>query len=186
LRRDIIATSLVNQMIDRSGLTYAFVLGEDTGESPADALRAFLIASSVFDLPDLWARIDELPGTVPARVVDDVVCGTHRFLAGAAQWLLSRRRRPLSLSAEVERFAAPVRAMRATLTELLTGRDADALTRQVEHLVECGVPRSVALHAAGLLPGIGFLDAIDVAERIPGVPLEDIARMYFTLSDRAR
>jgi glutamate dehydrogenase len=69
---------------------------------------------------------------------------------------------------------------------LLTGREADALESQVEHLVERGVPRPVALHTAGLMPGIGFLDAIDVAERVPGVPLEDIARMYFTLSDRAR
>jgi hypothetical protein len=36
------------------------------------------------------------------------------------------------------------------------------------------------------MPGIGLLDAVDVAERMPGVPLEDIARMYFTLSDRVR
>jgi glutamate dehydrogenase len=186
LRREIIATSLVNQMVDRGGLTYAFVLGEATGSSPADALRAFFIASSVFDLPDLWARIDQLPGALPATLVDEVVCGTHRFLAGAAQWLLTRRRRPLALSAEVERFAAPVRAMRPQLTELLTGRDADALRTQVERLVERGVPGAVALHSAGLPPAIGFLDAIDVAERVPGVPVEDIARMYFTLSDRAR
>ena len=186
LRREIVATSLVNQMTDRSGLTYAFVLNEVTGATPADALRAFLIVSAVFDLPDLWARIDELPGAVPAELVDDVVRETHRFLVRAAQWLLTRRPRPLSLSAEVEQFAPPVRAMRIRLPELLAGREAEAVRRQVEGLAERGVPMPLALHTAGLLPGIGLFDAIEVAERVPGVPLEDIVRMYFTLKDRVR
>ena len=186
LRREIVATSLVNQMIDRSGLTYAFVLGEATGATPADALRAFLIVSAVFDLPDLWARIDELPGAVPVEPVDDVVRETHRFLVRAAQWLLTRRPRPLSLSAEVQQFAPLVRAMRLRLPELLAGREAEAVRTQVEGLAERGVPMPLALHTAGLLPGIGLFDAIEVAERVPGVPLEDIVRMYFTLKDRVR
>jgi glutamate dehydrogenase len=185
LRREIVATSLVNQMVDRSGLTYTFVLGEATGASPADALRAFLIVSAVFDLPDLWARIDELPGTVPAEVVDDLQRETHRFLLRAAQWLLTRRPRPLSLSGEVEQFAPPVRAMRLRLPELLAGSEGDAVTRRVEGLAERGVSKSLAVQTAGLLPGIGLFDAIEVAERVPGVPLEDIVRMYFTLKDRA-
>ena len=48
------------------------------------------------------------------------------------------------------------------------------------------MPRPLALRTAGLLPGIGLLDAIEVAERVAGVPLEDIARMYYTLSERVR
>ena len=186
LRREIVATSLVNQMIDRSGLTYAFVLGELTGATPADALRAFLIVSAVFDLPDLWARTDELSGAVPADLVDGIMRETHRFLVRAAQWLLTRRPRPLSLSAEVEQFASPARAMRLRLPELLAGREAEAVRRQVEGLAERGVPMPLALHTAGLQPGIGLFDAIEVAERVPGVPLEDIVRMYFTLADRVR
>jgi len=186
LRREIVATSLVNQMIDRSGLTYAFVLREATGATPADALRAFLIVSAVFDLPDLWARIDELPGAVPVESIDDVVRETHRFVVRAAQWLLTRRPRPLSLSAEVQQFAPLVRAMRLRLPELLAAREAEAVRRQVEGLAERGVPMPLALHTAGLLPGIGLFDAIEVAERVPGVPLEDIVRMYFTLKDRVR
>ena len=146
-------------MIDRSGLTYAFVLGELTGATPADALRAFLIVSAVFDLPDLWARTDELPGAVPADLVDGIMRETHRFLVRAAQWLLTRRPRPLSLSAEVEQFASPARTMRLRLPELLAGREAEAVRRQVEGLAERGVPMPLALHTAGLQPGIGLFDA---------------------------
>jgi glutamate dehydrogenase len=76
--------------------------------------------------------------------------------------------------------------MRLRLPELLAGREAEAVRRQVEGLAERGVPMPLALHTAGLQPGIGLFDAIEVAERVPGVPLEDIVRMYFTLADRVR
>ena len=167
-------------------MTYAFVLREATGTTPADALRAFLITSAIFDLPDTWARIDELPGTVPVTLVDDIILETHQFLVRAAQWLLTHRPRPLSLATEVEQFAPAVRAMRLRLPELVAGREADAVTRRAEGLHERGVPRPLALSTAGLLPSIGLLDAIEVAERVAGVPLDDIARMYYTLSERVR
>ena len=186
LRREIATTSLVNQMIGRSGLTYAFVLREATGATAEDALRAFLITSAVFDLSDLWAQIDELPRTVPVELVDDIIRETHQFLVRSAQWLLTHRPQPLSLAVEVEQFAPDVRAMRLRLPELLAARDADAVHRRAQNLQERGVPKPLALRAAGLLPGIGLLDAIEVAERVAGVPLEDIARMYYTLSERVR
>jgi glutamate dehydrogenase len=186
LRREIVTTSLVNRMIDRCGLTYAFVLREATGATAEDALRAFLITSAVFDLPDLWAQIDELPRTVPVELVDDIIRETHQFLVRSAQWLLAHRPQPLSLAVEVEQFAPDVRTMRLRLPELLAARDADAVHRRAENLQERGVPKPLALRAAGLLPGIGLLDAIEVAERVAGIPLEDIARMYYTLSERVR
>ena len=186
LRREIATTSLVNQMIDRSGLPYAFVLREATGATAEDALRAFLITSAVFDLPDLWAQIDELPQAVPMELVDDIIRETHQFLVRSAQWLLTHRPQPLSLAVEVEQFAPDVRTMRLRLPELLAARDADAVHRRAENLQERGVPKPLALRAAGLLPGIGLLDAIEVAERVAGIPLEDIARMYYTLSERVR
>jgi len=186
LRREIVTTSLVNQMVDRCGLTYAFLLDEAAGATPAEALRAFLITSAVFDLPDLWAQIDELPRSVPATAADEIVRETHEFVVLSGQWLLTRRPRPLFPSAEIERFAPAVRTIQARLPQLLVGREADATRERTDRLRGQGVPRRLAMRTTGLLSGIGLLDAVDVAERVPGVPVEDIARMYYTLSERLR
>src|SRR4051794_14220797 len=157
LRREIATTSLVNQMIDRSGLTYAFVLREPTGATAEDALRAFLITSAVFDLPDLWAQIDELPRTVPMELVDDIIRETHQFLVRSAQWLLAHRPQPLSLAVEVEQFAPDVRTMRLRLPELLAARDADAVHRRAENLPENGGAKPPGLRGAGPKPRLGGL-----------------------------
>jgi hypothetical protein len=40
LRREIVTTMLVNEMVDGAGMTYAFRLGEELSAGPADAARA--------------------------------------------------------------------------------------------------------------------------------------------------
>src|SRR5690606_3478915 len=47
LRREIVTTLLVNEMVDGAGMTYAFRLGEELSAGPADALRAYAVTTAV-------------------------------------------------------------------------------------------------------------------------------------------
>ena len=62
LRREIVATRVTNDLVDRAGTTFVFRLREDTGASPADIARASLVARDVFDVRSLWAEIEALDG----------------------------------------------------------------------------------------------------------------------------
>jgi len=44
LRRELIATLVANQLVDRAGMTFAFRLGEETGAAPAQLARAYAVA----------------------------------------------------------------------------------------------------------------------------------------------
>ncbi len=50
LRREIITTEVVNDMVDRSGTTFLFRMNEETGASVPDITCAWLVARRVFDL----------------------------------------------------------------------------------------------------------------------------------------
>ncbi|HXZ72204.1 MAG TPA: NAD-glutamate dehydrogenase domain-containing protein, partial [Streptosporangiaceae bacterium] len=58
LRREIITTAAVNEMIDTSGTTFLFRLMEETGASVPDLTRAWLVAREVFDMPAFWAQVE--------------------------------------------------------------------------------------------------------------------------------
>ena len=64
LRREIITTSAVNEMIDTSGTTFLFRLIEETGASVPDLTRAWLVAREVFDMSAFWHQVEELEGRV--------------------------------------------------------------------------------------------------------------------------
>ncbi len=48
LRREIVTTMLVNDLVDTSGITYAYRITEDTGVGPVDAVRAYVATDAIF------------------------------------------------------------------------------------------------------------------------------------------
>ena len=58
LRRELIATKLTNELVNRGGLGLAFELAEELGVGLADVAAAFVAARELFDFRALWAAID--------------------------------------------------------------------------------------------------------------------------------
>ncbi|MGD9986604.1 NAD-glutamate dehydrogenase [Pseudonocardia sp.] len=185
LRREIVATMLVNELVDRAGISFVHRLGEDAAAGADDAVRAFRVAVTVFDLPQLWARVAALPGTVPTAALDAIAVATRRLVDAAARWLLAYRPRPLDVPAEIDRFAAAVQRLLPELGSLLRGAEATAAADRAAALAGHGVPAALADRVAALAAAHGLLDVVEVAAPAHQLPIEEIARLWFTLSERS-
>ena len=185
LRREILTTLLVNEAVDAAGVTYSFRMEDELGAGPDDTLRAFAVATAVYELPELWSRL-AAPG-IPTAVSDRVVLVSRRLLDRATQWFLTNRPQPLTVGAAITRFAGPVRALRARLPELLIGQECAEMQRAAAKLEADGVPKELASEAAALLYGYGLLDVVELVElsdgdKEPREPFE-VAQLYYALSE---
>ncbi|MBA2322802.1 MAG: NAD-glutamate dehydrogenase, partial [Pseudonocardiales bacterium] len=187
LRREIVTTLLVNEMIDGGGISFAYRLAEELSADATDALRAYAVTTSVFGLVALWAEIDELgPGT-GAAVGDDLVRESRRLLDRAARWFLTNRPQPLAVRAEINRFAPTIAELRPRVPALLAGREAAVMTDRAAGLIRRGVPEALAERTAAQLDAYGLLDVVEVAELTErdgeGVRPLEVAELYYALSD---
>ncbi|MBW0106268.1 NAD-glutamate dehydrogenase, partial [Pseudonocardia sp. KRD291] len=185
LRREITATMLVNEMVDGAGASYAFRLGEELAATAPDAVRAYAVTTTVFDLPALWETVRSAP--IPVAVADDIVLDSRRLLDRASRWFLTNRPQPLAIGAETSRFAAQVRSLRGRLPELLHGRELDAVTERAARLRESGVPEEIVEPAALSLYSFGLLDVVELVElsdreKEPREAAE-VALLYYALSE---
>src|SRR5690606_10715569 len=64
LRREIITTRVVNDVVNFGGTTFLFRFWEETGASTADIVRAYLVTREVFDLPGVVRQIQALDNKV--------------------------------------------------------------------------------------------------------------------------
>ncbi|CAN5408740.1 hypothetical protein BH11ACT6_BH11ACT6_08880 [soil metagenome] len=181
LRREIVATVLTNEVVDRGGLSYVYRLTQDTGAGTPDAIRAYMTASAIFDIGTLWTDIDAA-GLSPV-VCDPLLLAVRRVLDRASRWLLTHRPQPLRVPAEVERFRSRVRETSCAVTTLLQGRQAQELRARVAESVRAGVPEDLAVRVHLLLDEFGLLDIIEVADTSDSSTAE-VADLYFALSDR--
>ncbi|HEX2075014.1 MAG TPA: NAD-glutamate dehydrogenase [Geodermatophilus sp.] len=183
LRRDIATTVLVNEVVDTGGVTFPFRAAEETGRELAEVVRAYAVASQVFDLEERSAAVEALDGQVPAHVQALLRQQHQRLLDRAVRWLLHARPEGIDVPAEVDRFAPAMRDLAARVPDLLVGQDLRYVQELADQFTAAGVEVREALTTASLLFVYPLLDVVEIAEatgRLAG----EVATTWFVLSER--
>ena len=182
LRREIITTALVNRLVNRGGITYVFRTTEETGANPAEVVRAFAVVARVFDLDDVWARIEALDNVVPTTAQTALSLECRRLLDRSVRWLLQERRSAVDVGAEIEHFAA-VRELSPHVVGWLRGAERERWERRTTELETLGAPADLAGEVAALLDVFSLLDIVEIAAASKERP-ETVGELYFALSER--
>jgi len=183
LRREIVTTIAVNEMVDYSGTTFLFRLIEETGASVPDLTRAWLVAREVFDMPAFWQSVESLDGSVDLATQIALLLEGRKLTERAVRWLLHNRRPPFDITATVSFFADGVRTVRAGLPKLLTGRDLAGFEERRDGFVARGVAPDLAEGVAAMVPKYSAFDIVQTASTT-GRSVEETSEVYFDLADR--
>ena len=183
LRREIITNSIVNSMVNRGGITFAFRAHEETGATPEQVTRAFVVAREVFGLADYVGRIEALDNEVATASQTKLYLEIRRLLDRVVRWFLSARPSTLDIGAEIDRFAGVVKSLAPQVPNLLRGEEKKRLDRRAAELEKSGVPADLALLAASLLDQYSLLDIADIATDA-GLEPAALAPVYYHVSER--
>jgi glutamate dehydrogenase len=183
LRREIIATTVTNSMINRVGATFINALHERTGASPAEIARAYTIVRDVFGLRSLWDAIEALDNQVQADLQTEMMLEIQRLVERETLWFLRNGRRPLDIASHVQEFEPGVTALKGCLVKVISSDDAEALETVSERYAKAGVPRALAHQIASLDPLSSACDVVRLATAAKG-EIETVARVYFEVGSR--
>ncbi|MGN2640939.1 NAD-glutamate dehydrogenase [Nocardia takedensis] len=183
LRREIVTTMIVNEVVDHGGITYAHRLNEEVGATATDAVRAFAAAADIFDLHTMWARIREADASTSVR--DALELETKRTLDRASRWLLSNRPQPIAVGAEINRYSRGVRELAPKVPGWLRVHHVSTLTDHAADLIAEGAPTDLATEVFGLLNQFPLLDVLDIAD-ITDRDGEEVGQLYYALNDHLK
>ena len=182
LRREILTTSLVNSMVNRAGITFAYRMTEETGATAAEILRAHAAAWEIFDQSSVWEAIARLDHHVDADAQTRMYLESRKLVERAARWLL-RNRRPLGLGATIDTFREPVTRGALSLPDLLRAGEARWLESYSSELIELAIPSDLAHRIARLDSQFMLLDIVDTAIRTDRA-VEDVAAIHCVVGAR--
>jgi glutamate dehydrogenase len=185
LRREIITNSLVNEGVNRGGTSFVYRTVEETGASPADVVRAYLVVRDVFGLRELWRTIESLDNRVSTEAQTALYLETRRLLDRAVRWLVSSRRAPMDVPGEIAKLGPGVNRLLPELGTLFQGSERQALREHADALVAQGIPEDVSDWATRLFYSFGLLDIVETAAQTDR-DVSEVAGVYFVLSDRFR
>jgi glutamate dehydrogenase len=182
LRREIITTMVVNEMVNGAGTTFAFRLGLETGGSLEDLTRAHTVASVVYRIPELTAAVSALDNTVPAELQTAMRLEGRKITERATRWLATSRRPPIDIAWQIEFFAEPLARLLEELPKVLAGRELDLYVERRDDLLSAGIPEDLAVRVAVLPPAYAGLGLVENS-LTTGTDLLDVARVHFSLGE---
>jgi glutamate dehydrogenase len=177
LRREITATVVTNDLINRVGISFVSEVGEATGAAPSAVAMAYVAAREIVNVQELWAAIEALDNLVPAATQGELLLECSRLLERVATWLLQEHGER-DVHEYVEGYRAGIAELALDLPGMLSKAERAALAERTGASVQLGVPRALAERVASLrflLPGV---DIVRVAE-LSAVSLVEAGKLYF-------
>ncbi|HLB57386.1 MAG TPA: NAD-glutamate dehydrogenase [Gammaproteobacteria bacterium] len=179
LRREIIATQLGKNVTDHMGVNFVERLQRETGSSVAFIMRAYAVAESIYDTPNLWHQIEALDHKVSVAVQQKMMLQIYYLIRRATRWFLRNRKPDMHIEKTILEFEQPIADLIKKLPDLLTETDIELLNIEMIALIEQGVPEPLAKRAASCNTLFTSLDIVEVSKQ--NIAIADVAKVYYTL-----
>jgi len=181
LRREIIATQLANDVINRCGPSFIDRVREVSRAEPVTIAASFEAARRIFEIDDLVDRINALDNKAPAAAQTAM----HQHIAWCIRRLTTYLARNAGFETSpaptiidvIERYRAAVGEQRTHLAKEMSELESGRATTRAAQFVELGAPEALAREAAELRPLTNGLDVADLA-RASGWPVHAAALLH--------
>ena len=184
LRRELIATIVANQLVDRAGMTFAFRLVEETGAKAPQLARAYAVAREVFEMRSFWDSVEALDNQIEAGTQLSMLIEARRLVERAARWVVrAGPRAGIDVTAMTDRFAPAARMLADALPGVLLGLDREQFAERKGDLEAGGVPEALAHRVASMQALLSVFDIV-VDAGLTGSQQPVVTEAYFGIGSR--
>ena len=183
LHREIVATVLTNELVNRLGPTFPFRMQQELGTGLPAIAHAFAIVREAFRLPALWSSIEALDNRVDSETQYRMQILVRGLVERATHWLLRTRRPSESIETLVERYRDGLDELAAAMPACLADAQRETLDQRLRFFSGAGVPEETAIAVAKVVPMSSSLDIVEIARSLER-PVGATAAVYFEIGHR--
>ncbi len=182
LRREIIATLLTNEVVNRMGMAFCRRTAEELGVSRDLVVAAFVIATEVFDAKTLWAEIEAQDNKMKAELQYRAHARANGLVKHGVLWALMQGRSAETIAEAVGRFQSGRVELESSLPGILPGSYRQEWQSAMQADCTAGIPEPLAIRLANTRV-LGSLPDIVELSRASGQPLLEVGKAYFDLGE---
>ena len=181
LRRELIATRAINELVDLEGSTFVFSFARDCGVSAEDAVRAWVIASDVLSIHQSAEELKRTPSIT--AIGDDLgaFLALERASRSATGWALTQAEPASSIGAVITHFKPAFDSLFEQFETMLVSAERDRFERTYRDLRNVVADGELA-HALARLAFADHILSVLSLSFARAIEIPVAARAYFGLS----
>ena len=184
LREEIIATTIVNSVINRMGPSFVYKLTKISNRDPGEIVYVYLTVRDAFELRSLWEEIESLDWKIPAKSQYMMLAIVCESLEALSSWILREFVSPLDLSAVFTLLNNAYLFFNGDIGKFLSPRMKKTFRKEVRILAQRA--KTIKLLARKVISCRYYLDLAYVARIAEkgNIELPKAAQFYFTTAER--
>src|SRR5690606_34350014 len=185
LHREIIATVLINDIVNRGGAAISTQLQDMTGRSTGEIVEAYTVVRDGFDLAELYSRIDALDNRIDGQLQLSLYERVRRLVVNGTAWQLKNGSGDIAIGERIGKLQDAVVRLGPVLKEAPPTFLRDRMAVIAGEIEEGGVPVDLARKLA-LLDALALVPDIALSAHAAGADLNRAAEAYFAISEAFR
>jgi len=185
LHREIIATVLINDIVNRGGAAFITQLQDMTGRSTGEIVDAYTVVRDGFDLAELYSRIDALDNKIDGQLQLSLYERVRRLVVNGTAWQLKNGSGDIAIGERIRKLRDAVVQLDPVLKEAQPAFLRDRMAVIAGEIEEGGVPVDLARKLA-LLDALALVPDIALSAHAAEADLHRAAEAYFTVSEAFR
>ena len=182
LSRQILATLVANDLVNRMGPAFAKRVQVDTGVNIVTVARAYEVARIICRAGPILRKIESLDYKIPANAQVSMMFEVSRTLRHVCYWLIEQYGDDLDIVKAVDRLKEHMARVYSRHATFLSKAARARHDKAEKHYIAMGVPEKLAYRMSLLLLTRPALDMSDLAAERKRDVL-DAARLYSTFND---
>lgn len=183
LRREIIATKITNEIVNRISASFIYDMMAKLNCQIEDVYRAYFIVRNVFNLRALWRQLESLDKLIHPDTLLKVMIDILHMVRRTIKWLIRHYKMADSITASTHLFKLGTGAFLADLDHFLDEQSQLNLQQQITAYENTGLPHKLALEISYLQVATSSPDIILIASQT-GYSIAQIAMIYFLVGAR--
>ncbi len=182
LKREIIATTAANLVVERMGASFVYRNSEETGATSTNIIRSFLAADAIIEAETLSDELQVMDRANATRSHLVVLLRIQSAIDGMSRWILEHFDDSTSLTSLVETYSAPFRKLVGETGSLITDLEKTRFQEACRQLIVNDVPKDLANAVASSAYATAFLD-ISLISNQTNFDVISVAHLYSALAD---
>ncbi len=180
LHREIIATRVVNSMVNSMGPSFVFRVHELTGSDTADIARAYMVSREIVGLKAVTRELETLDNKIPTTTQYQLFAMLNGLVERCSLWLLQNRRGNLDIKETIATFRPGIQSLWKAMPKPLSSQHKSLHKQRVSKFTHAGVDKLLAEKIAAVIPMSQAMDIVEVTALTEADPLV-VASVYYYL-----
>lgn len=183
LKRNLVATQLSNEVVNKMGMSFVYRIQRETGACVEEVIRAYTIASHSFGTDELHETIEKLDFKIPVSEQFEILSNIRNLINLATRWFIHENIEGSELEKTIQHYKSGIKTIERLIPVLMSGFTKQYTRSLSGKFKKAKLPKEIAQRIGTYRAIYTALNIIKVATQTRN-DLENTAKIYFSIGEQ--